>query len=326
MRKLIIDTDVGSDDAVAILMALCDPSVEVLAITTVSGNVPMKTATANCLQTCEIAGVCPPVYEGADRPLMRQPVHAENVHGNDGMGDLGLIHPVTKAVAGVHAADAILTLVRQYPGEIELAVIGPATNVALAILKEPETMRQLKCIWTMGTGGFGPGNTSPVAEFNVFADAEAYRIMLSCGVPVYVGGFDLCTYENAWHKEDMDALLESGHRVARFAVECNSGLVNYFITHFGQHIAHIADAVTMACLLWDDVYTELVPCTAHVCIEDPATYGQVIFYSPSGLRIMQGFGASPNPQDPTDCYVVAGIHTARYKERLYRVLTGNCGE
>ena len=154
MRKIIIDTDTGSDDAVAIMMCLREPSVDVVALTTVSGNVPVEQATWNCLMSAQIAVGAenvPPVYVGADRPLMRDRVHARNVHGNDGMSDCGLIHPDISPVEGIHACDAIIDFVRKYPDEIELAVIGPVTNVALAMMKEPDVMKHVKCIWTMGT-------------------------------------------------------------------------------------------------------------------------------------------------------------------------------
>ena len=110
-RKIIIDTDTGSDDAVALMMCLRDPGVEIVALTTVSGNVDVDQATLNCLMSAQIAlgkDNCPPVYKGADRPLYRSRVHARNVHGNDGMSDCGLIHPEIKEVPGVKACDAII--------------------------------------------------------------------------------------------------------------------------------------------------------------------------------------------------------------------------
>ena len=223
MRKIIIDTDTGSDDAVAIIMCLRELGDQVLALTTVSGNVPMEQATLNCLMSVEVAGLPepPPVYRGADRPLMRPPIHARNVHGDDGMSDCGAIHPTLKAVEGIHGADAIIRLVEENPGEVELAVIGPATNVALAMMKAPETMKKLKCIWTMGTCGFGPGNTTPVSEFNVYADAEAYKVMMDFGVHVYVGGYDLCNAAAAWFDEDTARLMAAGTQAAEDSVKIN---------------------------------------------------------------------------------------------------------
>lgn len=319
MRKVIIDTDVGSDDAVAILMALLDDSVDVLAITTVSGNVPVEQATANCLQTIEVAGKDVPVYAGADRPLVRQPVHAMNVHGKDGMGDMNLIHPTTAPVPGIHACDAILDLVRKNPWEIELITLGPVTNIALAIMKEPETMGLLKSIWSMSTAGFGPGNTTPVAEFNVYADAEAYKVMMNCGVPIYIGGADLYEGDAAWTQEDMDALLDTGNPVAKFAVECNAALAEYNLLHCQKPIVTLPDAVTMAGFLWEDV-RRLVPCMAYVCVSEPATYGQVIFYAGQVLADMSGFDAKPYGFAEPNCSVIADFDGKLYKQRLAELL------
>ena len=138
------------------------PEVEVLGITTVGGNVPLEQATQNALMTVEVCGSRVPVYKGAAKPLFRELVTAVNVHGRDGMGDLDLIHPQSAAQA-THAVDYLIETVRANPGEVEIVTIGPATNLALAMLKEPQGMRRTKHIWSMGTAGFGPGNTTPVS-------------------------------------------------------------------------------------------------------------------------------------------------------------------
>ncbi|MCT6817642.1 MAG: nucleoside hydrolase, partial [Lysinibacillus fusiformis] len=128
MRKLIIDTDTGSDDAVALIMALKSTNLKVEAITTVCGNVPIELATKNALMTIEVAnGQKPPLYVGAAKPLMRDLVTAVNVHGEDGMGDCHLIHP-TLLPESKHAVDAILELIENNPGEVEIVTIGPVTN------------------------------------------------------------------------------------------------------------------------------------------------------------------------------------------------------
>lgn len=182
LRKLIIDTDTGSDDAVALMMALLSDNIEVIGITTVCGNVPLDLATKNALMTSEICNSQVPIFAGADKPLFRNLVTAVNVHGNDGMGDCDLIHPTTKPANG-HAVDFILETVKSNPDQIEIVALGPVTNIALAILKEPETMKKVKHIWSMSTGGFGPGNTTPVAEFNVFVDAESFSALLNSEIP-----------------------------------------------------------------------------------------------------------------------------------------------
>lgn len=323
-RKIIIDTDTGSDDAVALMMCLRDPGVEIVALTTVSGNVDVDQATLNCLMSAQIAlgkDNCPPVYKGADRPLYRSRVHARNVHGNDGMSDCGLIHPEIKEVPGVKACDAIIDLVKQYPDEIEIAVIGPVTNLALAMMKDPETMKHLKCIWTMGTCGFGRGNTTPVSEFNVYADAEAYKVMMDFGVHVYVGGYDLCIGENAWFKEDTDELLASGSPAAIYAVRCNDKLADFCEAIGGQRRIDLPDAVSLAPMLWSDVVKKQVECMSYVCTNDDPTYGQVIFYDGGTLADMgPGFAKGYYGKKEPNCTVIYEIDSKLYKERLAQLL------
>ena len=324
MRKIIIDTDTGSDDAVAIMMCLREPSVEVVALTTVSGNVPVEQATLNCLMSAEIAVGAenvPPVYVGADRPLMRKRVHARNVHGNDGMSDAGLIHPSVKPVEGVAACDAIIDLVKKYPDEIEIAVIGPVTNVALAMMKDPETMRHVKCIWSMGTTGFGLGNTTPVSEFNVYADAEAYKIMMDFGVHVYIGGYDLCTHDAAWFDEDTQMLMASGSYAAEYAVRCNEALAFFCKNIGGERRIDLPDAVSLSPMLWEDVIVKAVPCVSHVCTEHNETYGMVIFYDGRMLADMgPGFEKGYYGKTEPNCTVISAVNSELYKQRLADLL------
>lgn len=320
MRKLILDTDVGSDDAVAMIMTLKNPEFDVLAITTVSGNVDMNQATLNALQILDELEMDVPVYMGESVPLKREIVHAENVHGPDGMGGCGLIHPQRKAQTDKNAIEAILDLVKQYPDEIEIAVIGPATNIAKAILADPQTMSHVKAIYSMGTSGFGEGNTTPVAEFNVFADAEAYQIMLNSGIKTYVAGIDTCFKETYLNAEEMDMLVNSGNKVAKFAVECNKELINYFDKNYGVRAASLPDAVALGCMMWDDIYSEAVPCNAYVCTEDKYLYGQVVFYSEHRNQIMNAFGEKLGDELKADCYVYTGINAPLFRKKLCEIL------
>ncbi|KEQ25059.1 nucleoside hydrolase [Paenibacillus tyrfis] len=315
MRKLIIDTDTGSDDAVAIIMALKSADVKVEAITTVCGNVPLELATKNALMTIEVAnGQKPPLYVGAAKPLMRDLVTAVNVHGEDGMGDCDLIHP-TLLPESRHAVDAILDLVERNPGEIEFVTIGPVTNIALAILKAPETMKKVKHIYTMGTSGFGPGNTTPVAEFNVYVDAEAYRIMLSSGIPMTIIGFDVCLGEAALTQDDMDVLLASGKPEAVFSVKCNRSLLEYNIQRCNEPIVDLPDAVAMGVVLWNEIVVEDKWCYCYVCTMEEAAYGQVILNDGSKLAISDGFaGHTPNAK------VYKTINNPLFKQKLISLL------
>ena len=176
-RKIIIDTDCGSDDAMAIAMALNDDNYEVIMITTVSGNVRVKQATANTLTTLKINdNYYPPVYEGCDEMLVRDWVGAAETHGNDGMGDLDLVDYSLKPEEG-HGVLKMLEALRNHKDkEIDIIALGPLTNLALAFRLEKETMMKANRIVVMGTAGLGIGNVSPVAEFNIWQDPESYEV------------------------------------------------------------------------------------------------------------------------------------------------------
>ena len=205
MRRFIIDTDTASDDAAAIMMAALSEEIDLLGVTVLAGNVGVEQAGLNALMTLQVCGSNAPVYLGAKRPLFRDRRETISVHGIDGMGDRGIINP-DRAPEEQRAVEFILDAANKYPGELEIAVLGPATNIALAVLTDRDTMRKVKHIWSMGTPGFGPGNATPVSEFNVFIDAEAYSLMLESGVPVTIAGFDLYVGEIALDTKELQWL------------------------------------------------------------------------------------------------------------------------
>ena len=293
MRRMIIDTDTGSDDAIALIMALKSPDIKIEAITVLSGNVSLEKVLANALMTIEVVNRdVPPVYVGAYTPIIRTKVHAADVHGEDGMGDRGIIHPTLKPQEG-HAVEKIIEIIRDNPGEIELVVLGPATNVALAIMKDPKTMKQVKHIWAMGTGGFGWGNITPIAEFNVYADPEAFDIMLRSGIPTTIVGFDLCKTSTSFNAEDLDGLRACGNPESIFAVESSNTRVSYNKEKLGEAIADLPDPITMGVILWPDIVEEMVPCHAHTCVNDPVVYGQVVMLEESALKEVEEYAGLP---------------------------------
>lgn len=192
-RKIIIDTDPGQDDAVAILLALASPDdLEVLAITTVAGNVPLPLTTVNALKMVELAGRPEvPVYAGSARPMVRPLITAEYVHGKTGLDGADLPDPVTPPGAG-HAVDRIIDLVMAHePGTITLCPLGPLTNIALAMVREPAIVPRIEQIVLMGGGFFEGGNTTPAAEFNIFVDPHAADVVFRSGVPLTVMPLDV---------------------------------------------------------------------------------------------------------------------------------------
>lgn len=320
MRKILIDTDLCSDDAAAVLLALADKNTQVLALTTVSGGVPVEQATQNALMTCEIVGAEVPVYRGAKKGLFRAPFETTSIHGADGMGERGLIHPTTHAQEGIDACDAILQLVRAHPDEIDLIALAPTTNLGLAILKDRDTMNRLRSITVMGTGGFGPGNITPVAEANVFTDAESFALLLSLDVPTDILGFDLGIGDSAFSEDELRELEASGAPAAVYVAQAGSKLLEHNKRLKGEGIIDICDGVAMACYLWPEIVVEKVPCAARVCC-DGDFYGQVVFYTAQWQAVMENVGL-PFDFSQNRCNVFTKIDAAKLKTKIKAALTG----
>lgn len=293
MRRFVIDTDTASDDAVALLLALRSPEIQVEAVTTVAGNVPLPLATRNALLSIQAAGTyAPPVYEGAARPLLRELFTCEDIHGADGLGDQNLPDPTLRP-AGGRAAVALLDVIRRYPGEVEVAAIGPLTNLALAARLEPDTLRLVKRLYLMGTAGFGPGNVTSAAEFNVYVDAEAYDIVLRAGLPVTILGLDVCMGETDLTPADQERLMACGQPAARFAVDAGAALRRRRVAAGRTPALGLPDPVAMAAAIWPELMLETSPCRASVCIQDGDAYGQVLLEQdgPPNVQVCRAFDA-----------------------------------
>ena len=192
-QKIIIDTDPGQDDAVAILLALASPDeIEVLGITAVAGNVPLSLTEKNARIVCELAGRPDiPVFAGCDRPLKRKLVTAEHVHGKTGLDGPELPEPKIK-LQEKHGVDFIIDTILQEPeNSISLCPLGPLTNIASAILKQPKIVSRIKKIVLMGGAYFEVGNITPTAEFNIFVDPDAAKIVFEAGIDMVVMPLDV---------------------------------------------------------------------------------------------------------------------------------------
>lgn len=191
-QSLIIDCDPGVDDAVALMLAFGSPDVELLAISTVGGNAPLKKTTRNARMLRQIAGrEDVPVHAGAERPLRRKPADAAAFHGEEGLGFMAPFSP-SKPVADGHGVDAIIDpVMAREPGTVTLAVLGPLTNLALALRKEPAIAARLGAVAIMGGARREGGNITASAEFNVWADPEAAHEVLCSGCPVVMFGLDV---------------------------------------------------------------------------------------------------------------------------------------
>ncbi|HEX3639698.1 MAG TPA: nucleoside hydrolase, partial [Ktedonobacteraceae bacterium] len=191
MRHIILDTDMGIDDALALFLVLSSPEIKLEAITTVSGNVPVEVGTRNTLTLLELAKRTDiPVARGCDRPLMRQPIHATQIHGDNGLGNAVLndphITPVTQ-----HAVEFLIEKIIAERSKITLVCIGPLTNVALALRREPRIAGYIDEVVIMGGALRVPGNVTPAAEYNIYADPHAAHIVLHAGWPIRLVSLDV---------------------------------------------------------------------------------------------------------------------------------------
>jgi inosine-uridine nucleoside N-ribohydrolase len=252
-RTLLIDTDGGSDDVVALIMALRSPADRVAAVTVIAGNVPVEQATRNVLYTVELCGVQTPVYVGAAKPLLRDLVTAEWFHGKDGLGDHGYA-PASRKPESAHAIDAIVQTALANPG-IEIVTLGPLTNLALAIGREPRIIEAIgRCI-VMGGAPCCEGNVTPAAEFNIWVDPEAAKLVFRAGLPIEMVGWHLCRGAAALDKKDIERILELKTPVAEFAIRCNSVAAAAYRVQTGEVGISLPDPIAMAIALRPELCT-----------------------------------------------------------------------
>ncbi len=220
-RKMIIDTDTASDDAVALVMALMHPDIDVVALTIVAGNVALRQASINARYTLQMCGKDVPVYEGADRPLQRAPYRAEFVHGQDGMSNQHFPSP-GQPPESMPAVDALIAHIQANPG-IVLVTLGPMTNVANAIGKAPEIIKNISRCVVMGGVACTVGNITPAAEYNIWCDPEAARICFHSGLPIEMVGWELCRGEaNLLESEVRHIKDDINTELANFAMDINA--------------------------------------------------------------------------------------------------------
>jgi len=245
MRRFVIDTDTASDDAVAIVMALRHPDVQVEALTVVAGNVGLEQAVQNALYTVEICGPPTPVHVGLSKPIMRTLQTAQNIHGEDGMGDCGLpLHG--RAPAEGRAVDVLVDTILGSPGEITLVCLGPLSNVAAALLRAPEIATAVHRVVIMGgTGVHGPGNVSAMAEFNFWADPEAAHVVTASGMPLEFVGWDISITSAIVDAARHERLQAIDSPLSRFAVDI-AQVVRRFCLEHGHEGDDLPDPIAMA--------------------------------------------------------------------------------
>ncbi len=317
MRKIIIDTDPGVDDAFAIIAAMKYKDFDILGITAVAGNKGLDFVTKNALKLVKLMNYDCKVYKGAYAPLrdLDKPAEANTIsaksHGEDGLGGVDLAYDL-KDLDEKPAVDFILEQVEKYPNEIEIIALGPLTNIALAIKKAPETMKKIKTIWSMG-GGVTRGNVSPVSEYNYWYDPEAAAITYELGydVDIYMFGLDV-TYKTFFSANDFFFLKH----------ECGE---------LGKHLYDMGQVYTAA--YWKNrhitgaVIHDLVPViyaiNNEICSEDDIYHSHVEICTQKGSVYGQSIANRSSRYDgPKNAYVVMDADSRKFKETFIELVFG----
>ncbi len=253
-RKIIIDTDAGQDDAVAILLALASPELEVLGLSVVAGNVPLHHSERNARMLCELAGRPDlPVHAGADAPLARKLVTAEHVHGKTGLDGVTLPAPAMQ-LAPTHAVDFLIDTLRREPaGSVTLVPIGPLTNIALAFQRAPDIIARVQEIVMMGGAYFEVGNITPTAEFNVYVDPEAAKLVLASGAPITMMPLDV-THQALTSRPWVERMRAMG-RVGQAVASWTDFFERYDREKYGSEGAPLHDPCTIAWLLQPELFS-----------------------------------------------------------------------
>ncbi|KKB12945.1 nucleoside hydrolase [Devosia geojensis] len=254
-RKIIIDTDPGQDDAVAILLALASPQeLEVLSIVAVAGNVGLERNAGNALKVVELSGRTDvPVHAGCARPMRRTLVTAEHVHGQTGLDGPDLPAPKI-ALQPQHGVDFIVeTLMAAEPGAITLCTLGPLTNIAMALVKEPRIAPRIAEIVMMGGAYFEVGNITPTAEFNIYVDPEAADIVLRCGAPITMLPLDV-THQVLTTRERLAAIAAIGNRSGEAVAQMLAFSERFDLAKYGSDGAPLHDPTVIAWLLRPELF------------------------------------------------------------------------
>ena len=254
-RKIIIDTDPGQDDAVAILLALASPeALDVLAIVAVAGNVGLARNANNALKVVELSGRAEiPVYAGCERPMVRRLVTAEHVHGESGLDGPDLPEPKIKLQAK-HGVDYIVdTLRAEAPLTVTLCALGPLTNLAMALVKAPDIAPRIKEIVLMGGAYFEVGNITPAAEFNIYVDPEAADVVLRSGVPITMLPLDV-THGVLSVRERIERLRALGNAAGRAVAEMVDFSQRFDLEKYGSQGAPLHDPCVIAWLLDPSIF------------------------------------------------------------------------
>jgi len=308
LQRMIIDTDTASDDAVAIIMAVQYPGVQVEALTVVSGNVNLQQASKNARYTLELCGAEVPVYDGCDRPLLREPAPADWFHGADGMGEMNYPTPKTQAQSA-HAVDELIRRFRDCPGQITLVTLGPLTNLATALQREPKLAEWVKRCVVMGGAACTVGNVTPAAEYNIWCDPEAAHIVFHSGISITMVGWELSRGDANLDESEMAEITALGTQKAHFAMDCNAHALKAVREIQGETGLALADPVAMAVALDAQCCTRRSSHFVDISCDDSLT---------RGMTVVDQLNVTDLPANAEVCWQ---LDAAKWKSMLKRALS-----
>ena len=309
--RIVLDTDTAGDDTTAMMMALKASNARLEAVTINCGNVDFDQEVENALYTIEVAGRSGkvPVYPGARRPLLRDWETAERVHGRDGMGD-SRFPQASQRPEKKHAVDAIVEAVNSSPGEITMVEIAPMTNLALAVRKDPTIARKVKHLYFMGGTNQYLGNVTPAAEFNMWVDPEAAKVVLHSGMPMTMVGWEVCMRHGLLGEAELRRIAAMATGEAKFFTSVNRRVRRFMRQVEGVDAVSCPDSITMAMVLNRTVATDVRRKFVDVDCESELSRGATYVDHLNVLR------RKPNAE------VVYAASERFFKEMLFRVLEG----
>ena len=309
MERLLIDCDPGIDDALAIVYALKSDNIRLQGITTVGGNIGLDLTTMNALRILEVAGHPEvPVARGIAKPLLRDPISTGEVHGKDGMGNVELPTPKIK-VKPIHAVDYIINTIMENPGRITLVPVGPLTNIAVAVLKEPRLQDYVKEVVIMGGAIAVPGNITPQAEFNIYTDPEAAKIVFNSGMPITLVCLDV-TMKPLLKPEHLIEIEQANTPVTRFIGRIVKHYMKFYEEVVGVHGCGMHDPLAVAVAADKSLVTTR---KVHVTVE---TRGEVT----EGKTVGDLRGSEEGGRNPPNMDVCVEVDSEKFMRKFIDTL------
>lgn len=276
MKKIIIDCDPGHDDAIALLLAARADELEILGVTTISGNSELHNTTRNARRILDYAGYPHiDVYPGCDRPMIREPFRLTGaiIHGEDGLGGPNVPPPFTP-VREEHAVDFLIRTLRDSMERIILIVTGPMTNLAVALEKAPDIRDKIDRIIIMGGAVIEPGNITSASEFNIYVDPEAAKLVFNSGCELYLVSLDV-TMKAMFYEADIETLRRQGDKISTIVASLLDFFAETHVKHFGFKACPIHDALCVGILI-DESLIEFKKTFVDIALQDPLTLGETV--------------------------------------------------